>query len=62
MIERLPEFNEKFQVHAVYPTIHQDNLVKMNVDQIMAYDQRKLKSIYSFITRNSRLSQKYLKY
>jgi hypothetical protein len=47
MIERLPEFNDKFQVHAVYPTIHQDNLVKMNVDQIMAYDQRKLKFMYS---------------
>lgn len=61
MIERLPEFNEILQVHAVYPTIHQDNLVKMNVNQIMGYDQRKLKFIYSFMC-NSQLSQKYLKY
>lgn len=28
------------KVHAVYPTIHQDALVKMNVNQIMGYDQQ----------------------
>jgi hypothetical protein len=29
------------QVHAVYPTISQDRLIKMTVNQIIAYDARK---------------------
>ena len=34
------------QVHAVYPTISQEQLIKMTVNQIIGYDARELFSFF----------------
>jgi hypothetical protein len=53
------------QVHAVYPTILQEKLVRMSVDQIIAKDSSKSSFVHSFsalLTKNCSGTQRSPKY